>query len=114
MARSYRQLSEEERKIADGIWWVQFRDLDDDLFYGEGETLYAMFDLQTTGQGIAWFCVDCRTVNRHYRDAEGMHRSGTCRCQTPRRIKVYTEKQAAYLEGAEPLAERFANERNKD
>ncbi|WP_444891790.1 hypothetical protein ACJJIE_00055 (plasmid) [Microbulbifer sp. TRSA001] len=105
MARSYRQLTEEERKIADTIWWVQARDLDDDLFQGKGAELFAVFDLMGQGNSIGRWCFACRTPS--YKP-EPFAPAPEC-CGSQHGIKLYSKEQAEYLQNTLPLAERLAS-----
>lgn len=110
MARSYRQLTEAERAVADRIWWVQARDLDEPLFLGEAEAVHAMFDVVNWGNGIGWFCTRCRTVTRK---APGEDSAPPCGCEAPPRIKLFNEAQAQHLQDTLPLAERLAAEEGR-
>ncbi|WP_444905306.1 hypothetical protein ACJJIU_22320 (plasmid) [Microbulbifer sp. CnH-101-E] len=103
MARSYRQLTEEERKIADTIWWVQARDLDDDIFQGKGAELFAVFDLVGQGSSIGRWCFACRTASLK---TEPFQSAPEC-CGSQHSIKLYSQQQAEHLQNTPPLAERL-------
>ena len=107
MARSYRQLTPEERQAADAIWWVQARDLDDPVFHGEGAGLYAIYDWVAFGAGLGYFCASCRTSTWK---EKGEHTTPLCPCGSNRRIKLYNRAQAQHLETTPTLAERLAAE----
>ena len=110
MPRNYRQLSPEERATADTIWWVQARDLDDALFYGEGAGLYAMFDLDNSGSGLGYFCAGCRSS---VWKEQGAHTTPPCGCSAPQRIKLHSRAQAQHLASTPTLADRLAMETTK-
>ncbi|WP_444922706.1 hypothetical protein ACJJH9_00080 (plasmid) [Microbulbifer sp. DLAB2-AF] len=104
--RSYRQLTEEERKIADAIWWVQARDLDDRIFYGENTELHAVQTMTSTGNSIGSWCFACRTAS--YKP-EPFAPTPVC-CDSQHKTKLYSQQQAKYLQSTQPLANRFAEE----
>ncbi|WP_444886032.1 hypothetical protein [Microbulbifer sp. PSTR4-B] len=106
MSRSYRQLNSEERAIADGIWWVQARDLDDDLFQGRGAELFAVFDLAGQGNSIGRWCFTCRTAS--YKP-EPFAPTPEC-CGSQHTVKLYSREQAQCLQNTPTLAERLALE----